>query len=127
MTVISSVNSLPASKFDNTGIVGVLITSGFPSYFKVSGVNLDQIVSVNWYPKKPGSVDFSVRPLVLVDSTEGTFMIRVEDNHLDDRDRGGHISFALADGTTIPFSVKTYGPVHAGRLWTSPREGLNTG
>lgn len=127
MTVIASVHSLPYSPFNGTGIVGVVITSGIPSYFKVTGSALDRIVSVNWYPKKPGSVSFTTRQMILLDETEGTFMVQVDNNFLDVSDRAGHISFALDDGTTMSLPVKTYGPVAAGPLWTAPTQGLITG
>jgi hypothetical protein len=127
MTVITKIQALPASPFNDTGFAGIVITSGLPSYFKVEGANLDQIISVNWFPKNPSSVLFEIRELILVNNNVGTFMIRVLDNYLDTNDRGGKISFRLDDDTTLHYPVKTYGPVSLGPLWTAPDQGLITG
>ena len=127
MTTITAIQALPSSPFEGTGIVGVVITSGIPSFFRLTGVNLDGITSVRWFPKNPGSVQFEMRELVLVDDTEGTFMVRVTNNFLDIRDRAGIISFALDDGTTLSAPVRTYGPVSVGPLWQAPGQGLITG
>lgn len=126
-TTITNIIALPTSPFQGTGIVGIVITSGVPSYFKVEGTSLDGIVDVTWYPKNPASVKFTSRNLILVDANSGTFMIKVTDNLLSTVDRGGRISFKLDTGETITFPVKTYGPVSYQPLWTSPYEGLNTG
>lgn len=127
MTTIASIQPLPCSPYDGSGLVGVVITSGVPSYIQITGSNLDQIVDIRWYPKNPASVVFEMRQLVLVNNTTGTFMIRVTDNLLDTEDRGGRISFRLANGTTLSAPVITYGPVSVGPLWTSPEQGLITG
>ena len=127
MTTIANVQALPYSPYNDTGIVGVVITSGIPSYFRVTGQSLDRITSVNWYPKNPSSLQFKTRQMILVDNTEGTFMIQVTDNYLNTVDRAGIISFRLDDGTNIVWPVKTYGPVSAGPLWTAPDQGLITG
>ena len=127
MTTITAIQALPSSPFEGTGIVGVVITSGIPSFFRLTGVNLDGITSVRWFPKNPGSVQFEMRELVLVDGTEGTFMVRVTNNFLDIRDRAGIISFSLDDGTTLSAPVRTYGPVSVGPLWQAPGQGLITG
>ena len=127
MTIITSITALPSCPYNDTDYVGVVVTSGISSYFRVSGVDLQNIVSVRWYPKNPSSLEFSMRELILVDNTTATFMIKVENNFLDTSDRAGNISFALNDGTTISFPVKTYGPVSAGPLWTAPNQGLITG
>jgi hypothetical protein len=127
MTTIAQIQALPTSPFEGSGIVGIVITSGIPSYFKLTGSNLDRIVSFNWYPKNPASVIFEVRKVILVDNTYGTFMVKVLDNMLDTRDRGGHLSFQLDDGTTLTAPVSTYGPVSVGPLWQAPAQGLNTG
>lgn len=127
MTTIAQIYALPTSPFEGTGIVGIVITSGIPSYFKLTGSDLNQIISVNWYPKNPASVIFEMRQLILVDNTYGTFMVRVIDNLLNTNDRGGHISFQLRDGTTLTAPVTTYGPVSVGPLWTAPSSGLQTG
>ena len=127
MTTITAIQALPSSPFEGTGIVGVVITSGIPSFFRLTGVNLDGITSVRWFPKNPGSVQFEMRELVLVDDTEGTFMVRVTNNFLDIRDRAGIISFALDDGTTLSAPVRTYGPLSVGPLWQAPGQGLITG
>ncbi len=127
MTTITAIQALPSSPFEGTGIVGVVITSGIPSFFRLTGVNLDGITSVRWFPKNPGSVQFEMRELVLVDDTEGTFMVRVTNNFLDIRDRAGIISFSLDDGTTLSAPVRTYGPVSVGPLWQAPGQGLITG
>jgi len=126
-TTITRITALPTSPFQGAGIVGIVITSGVPSYFKLEGVGLDKITSVNWYPKNPASVQFETRRLILVDSTTGTFMIKVTNNMLSVIDRGGRLSFAIDNGDTITFPVETYGPVTYQPLWTSPYEGLNTG
>lgn len=127
MTVITGIQALPTSPFEGTGFVGIVITSGVPSYFKLSGTELNNIVSVRWFPENPSSVVFEMRELILVDSTTGTFMVRVIDNLLDIRDRGGRISFQLRDGSVFSAPVKTYGPVSVGPLWNAPDSGLITG
>jgi hypothetical protein len=126
-TVITSINALPGSPFNGTGIVGVVITSGVPSYFEVTGIDLDKIVSVNWYPENPASVLFETRNMILIDNTRGTFMVRVKDNYLYDYNRAGHISFRLDDDTTLTAPVQTYGRVSIAPLWTAPDQGLITG
>ena len=127
MTTIASIEGLPSSPYNGTGIVGIVITSGIPSFFKVIGSDLDRIVSVNWYPKNVASVKFKMRNMILIDNTIGTFMVQVTDNYLYDNDRAGHISFRLDDGTVLTAPVKTYGRVSVGPLWTSPEQGLITG
>lgn len=127
MTSIASILSLPGSPFNGTGIVGIVITNGVPSYFKVTGSDLDRIVSVNWYPEYPASVKFTTRDMILIDNTMGTFMVMVTDNFLYDNNRAGHISFRLDDGTTLTAPVKTYGRVSVGPLWQSSEQGLITG
>ena len=107
--------------------MGIVITSGVPSYFKVIGANLNRIVSVTWYPANPSSLLFQSRNLILVDNTVGTFMIKVINNYLNTFDRAGYISFTLDDSTNLTFPVRTYGPVSAGPLWTAPDQGLITG
>ena len=128
-TTITNIIALPTSPFQGTGTVGIVITSGVPSYFKIEGTSLDMIESVNWYPVLPGSVNFETRQLQIVDAaaTVGTFMIKVTNNFLSISDRGGKLSIRLTTGETITFPVKTYGPVSYQPLWTSPYEGLNTG
>lgn len=127
MTSIASIQALPGSPYNGTEFVGVVITSGVPSYFKVVGSELNRIVSVNWYPKDPATVLFETRGLILIDNTQGTFMIKVLDNYLDTNDRQGYISFRLDDSSNLVAPVKTYGPVSAGPLWTPPTAGLITG
>jgi hypothetical protein len=128
MTItISNIIALPTSPFQGSGLVGIVITSGVPSYFKLEGTELNRITDVNWYPNNPASVAFITRQLILVDQTMGTFMIKVTDNYLSVTDRGGRLSFRIDTGETITFPVKTYGPVSYQPLWTSPYEGLNTG
>lgn len=126
-TTITEIISLPTGPFQGTGTVGIVITPNVPSFFKVVGTELQNIVSVNWYPENPASVMFETRGLVLVDNTTGTFMFKVIDNYLSDSNRAGRVSFTLNDGTTIAFPVKTYGPVSYQPLWQSPYNGLNTG
>ena len=125
--VITSIQSLPNSPYNGTGKVGIVITSGVPSYFLVKGASLDRIVSVHWYPENPASVLVTDRQLILVDDTHGTFMIQVLDNYLNIKDRGGKISFRLDDDSTLHFPVVTYGRVSVGPLWTAPDQGLITG
>lgn len=127
MTIITNVQALPYSPYNNTGVVGIIITSGIPSYFRVTGSSLDRITSVNWYPKNLSSLQFKTRQMILVTEEEGTFMIQVTDNYLSTEDRAGYISFRLEDDTNIVWPVKTYGPVSAGPLWSSPNQGLITG
>ena len=124
---IGSILSLPSSPYNGSGLVGIIITSGVPSYFKITGSNLQRIVSINWYPKNPVSVLQESSNITLLDNTQGTFMIRVLNNYLNINDRGGHISFRLDDGTTLQAPVKTYGPISVGPLWTAPGDGLITG
>lgn len=127
MTTIASIEGLPSSPYNGTGIVGIVITSGIPSFFKVIGSDLNRIVSVNWYPENVASVKFKMRNMILIDNTLGTFMVQVTDNYLYDNDRGGHISFRLDDGTVLTAPAKTYGRVSVGPLWTAPDQGLITG
>lgn len=127
MTTIASVKALPCSPYDGTGIVGIVITNGVPSYFEVTGSDLNRIISVNWYPENVASVKFNMRNMILIDNTRGTFMVMVTDNFLYDYDRAGHISFRLDDETTITLPVRTYGRVSVGPLWQSPEQGLITG
>lgn len=126
MTTITRIQPLPASVFENMGVIGVIITSSLPSYFKVHGVGLDHITSVAWYPVDPSSLEFSISKLSLVSANEGIFMIKILNNYLNDDDRGGKISFRLSSGITLSFPVKTYGPVSYSPLWSSPYEGLST-
>lgn len=125
--VIASIKGLPSSPYNGTPNVGIVITSGVPSYFYVVGANLNRIVSVHWYPENPASVLQTDRQMILLDNTQGTFMIRVLDNYLNIKDRGGKLSFRLDDGTTMHFPVITYGRVSVGPLWTAPDQGLITG
>jgi hypothetical protein len=127
MTTITKVQALPFSPYNDTGVAGIFITSGIPSYFRVTGAGLSHIVSVHWYPKNPSSVQFATRQMILVSDSEGTFMIQVTDNYLNITDRAGYLSFRLDDGSTIAYPVKTYGPVSAGPLWQAPDQGLITG
>ena len=93
MTTIASVLALPGSPYNGSGKAAIIITSGVPSYFLVKGSNLQDIVSVNWYPENPSSVQFTVRNIICIDNTQATFMVQVTDNFLDISDRGGKISF----------------------------------
>lgn len=127
MTVISRIQALPSSPYEGSGLVGIVITSGVPSYFRLLGTDLDRIVSINWYPKNPASLLFKMRELILLNPEEGTFMVQVLDNYLNINDRGGFLSFRLDDGTTMSAPVKTYGPMSVGPLWTAPDQGLITG
>lgn len=127
MTIITNINALPTSPFAGTGLVAIVITAGVPSFFQVLGVGLSDIVSVTWYPENPASVQFTMRQMILVDDTEGTFMIQVTDNYLSMCDRAGKISFQMNDGSTWAAPVVTYGPVSKGPLWQSPQQGLVTG
>lgn len=127
MTVISRIYSLPENNYANTGILNIIITSGVPSYFKITGNGLSDIMHVDWYPRNPASLMFESRQLILVNDSLGTFMFRVADNYLDTQDRGGHVSFRLRDNTTIQYPVVTYGPVSVGPLWVAPSQGMITG
>ena len=126
-TTITNIIALPTSPFQGSGIVGIVITSGVPSYFKLEGHGLNNIIDVNWYPANPASVEFVTRNLILVDASVGPFMIKVTNNLLSTVDRAGRLSFRLKTNETITFPVRTYGPVSYQPLWTSPYEGLNTG
>lgn len=126
-TSITNIIALPTNPFQGTGTVGIVITPGVPSFFKVQGTELNNITDVRWFPTNPASVQFEIRQLILVDNTVGTFMVRVIDNFLSITDRGGKLAFTLNTGDTMVFPVKTYGPVSFHPLWTSPYEGLNTG
>ena len=126
-TTITNVIALPTSPFQGSGIIGIVITPGVPCYFKVEGVGLDHITDVTWYPHIANSVLFETRKLILVDSTIGTFMVKVINNYLSTTDRAGRISFRLDTGENIVFPVRTYGPVSYNPLWRNPQEGINTG
>lgn len=124
---IDCIETLPGSPFNGTGIVGVIITNGLSSYFKVTGSNLGRIVNVTWYPKNLGSVLFSIRPFTLVSEELATFGINMLDNYLDENQRDGYISFTLDDQTTMAYPTKTFGRLSVYPLWTAPAQGLNTG
>lgn len=127
MTTIAEILALPGSPYNGTEFVGIVITNGCPSYFKVTGSDLDRIISVDWYPENPASVKFTKRNMILIDDTLGTFMVMVTDNYFYDYNRGGHISFRLDNGTVITRPVITYGRVSVGPLWQAPDQGLITG
>jgi hypothetical protein len=127
MTTIIGIDLLPTNPFAGSSLVALIITSSVPSYYRIRGIDLHEIVQVDWYPENPTTVEFQTRQVVLIDNTEGTFMIRVTDNFLDITDRKGKLSFRLQNGTTLAFPVQTVGPVDVGRLWQSPYEGLITG
>jgi len=124
--IITGIHALPTSPYEGTGNVGIVITSGIPSYFRITGANLDLITSIRWYLKNPGSLMFEMRELILVDSTLGTFMVRVTDNFLDTTNRAGKLSLSFENGS-LSYPVITYGPVSVGPLWSAPGSGLNTG
>ena len=124
---IDLINPLPFNPYAGTGIVGIIITNGVPSFFNVIGSNLNRIVKVMWYPKNPSSVLFQMRNLLLVDNTQGTFMVMVTENYLNSCDRAGNIAFTLDDSTTMTYPVRTYGPLSVDPLWTSSDQGLITG
>lgn len=126
-TTIVSIKSLPDSPYNNTGCASIVITSGVPSFFRIIGSDLDKIISFNWYPEDPASVQFEIRKIILVDNTLGTFMVTVTDNFLNTNDRGGRLSFRLDDGTTLNFPVITYGRVSLYPMWSAPDSGLITG
>jgi len=127
MTTIAEIQALPTSPYNGTGVAGIVITNGVPSYFRILGAGLDQITNFTWLPKNPASLIFETRKIILLNNTEGTFMVRVLNNYLDINDRGGRLCFTLSDGTTLTAPVKTYGPVSLGPLWTAPTQGLITG
>lgn len=127
MTTIAELQALPAGPFNGTGIAGIVITNGIPSYFRLLGSNLGRIKNFTWIPKNPASVLFETRKVILLNDTEGTCMVRVINNYLDINDRGGRLCFALDDGTTLTIPVKTFGPVSTGPLWQAPTQGLITG
>lgn len=127
MTTIAQILTLPNGPYNGSGLVGIVITNGVPTFLKVTGSELDRIVSVNWYPENPASVKFNTRGMILIDDTLGTFMIMVTDNFLYDNNRAGHISFRLDDGTTLTAPVKTFGRVSVGPLWQPADQGLITG
>jgi hypothetical protein len=126
-TTIAQILTLPNGPYNGSGLVGICITNGVPTFLKVTGAELDKIVSVNWYPENVASVKFTMRDMILVDDTLGTFMVMVTDNFLYDNNRAGHISFRLDDGTTLTAPVKTFGRVSVGPLWQAPDQGLITG
>jgi len=122
---ITCVESLPFGPYNGSGKAGIIITNGCPSYFKVTGVNLDLIIDFDWYPRNPGTIEFKTRGMILVDNCLGTCMVMVIDNQYSTVDRGGHLSFRLIDDTVITVPVVTYGQL--GHLWTSPYQGIDTG
>jgi hypothetical protein len=124
---IADITLLPSSPYNDSDLVGLMITMGIPNYYRVRGADLDDIESVRWYPRNPGSVEFTMRELILVDKTLGTFMVMITDNYLNDTNRQGRLSFRLRGGNCLHFPVITYGPVSAQPLWTSPSAGLITG
>lgn len=127
MTTILSVDLLPQNPFAGSGVVAIFVTNSVPSYFRVTGIDLKNIVQVDWYPIVRNSIEFETRQMIFVDNMTATFMIKVIDNFLDVTDRGGKISFRINDGSSISFPVKTVGPAVLGRLWQSPNEGLIIG
>lgn len=127
MTIITGIRPLVICPTLNNDSVPVLITNGIPSCFEFFGQGLDRILSVDWFPRNPGSVKFQIRKPILIDQTRGTFIIEVIDNYLDSIDRKGRLAFTLVDRSVITFPVNTYGPVSATPLWTAPNQGLITG
>ena len=125
--VIDQITALPASPLNGTGTVGVILTNGIPTYYQVIGANLDRIKKVMWYPQNPNSILYQVRGMILVDNTQGSFMIKVIDNYLQPFERGGQVAFVLDDSTTITFPTQTWGPLSAYPIWTAPTQGLITG
>lgn len=125
LATIDDIFGLPFSPFNGTGTAGIIITNGCPTFFKITGANLNNIVSVNWYPKNPASVKFIMRQIILIDNTLGTFMVQVTDNMYNTNDRAGILCFRLIDDTVITFPVTTFGQL--GPLWISPEQGLITG
>jgi hypothetical protein len=126
-TTITNIVALPTSPFQGTGTIGIVITSGVPSYFKIEGYELNKIVNITWYPLNPTSLIFITRDLILASPTVGTFMVKVTDNFLSNVDRAGKLSIRLDTGETITFPVTTYGPVSHLPLWSPPTTGLSTG
>lgn len=126
MTVIASIRPMFGC-FPPSDQIPLIITSGVPSTYELTGTALDQIDSVNWYPSNPGSLKFRNGQLTLVDSNRGSFFIEVLDNYLDVTDRKGRICFRLLDGSVLSYPVRTIGPVSAMPLWTAPTQGLITG
>lgn len=127
MTTVTSILTLPNGPFNGSRTVGIIITSGVPTYLKVTGTDLNRIVDVNWYPEKPGTVLFEKRNLILVDNTIGTCMITVTNNYLYDYDRGGRLIFKIDNGRSITVPVRTFGRVSLLPLWSDPGSGLITG
>jgi hypothetical protein len=125
-TTIVSCDLLPFNPLAGSNIIALMITNDVPNFYRVTGANLQDIVDVNWYPEFSETVKFIVRQLILVDSTEGTFMIKVIDNFLNLDERGGRMSFRLKDGTTISVPVQTVGSVSISPLWQSPYAGVDT-
>ena len=124
-TVITSIEGLPCSPFTDTCDVGIIITSGAPTYFKITGSNLSGITRFDWYPRNHDSVLFKTRQLILVNECLATCMVMVTNNFHSLTNRGGHLSFRLEDGTVLTYPVRTFGQL--GQLWTSPYQGINTG
>jgi hypothetical protein len=127
MFEIHNIATLPGNYPIGIKGVPILITSGVTTYYRIIGANLEEIQSVEWYPKQPSSLMFSVRQLILVSSSEATFSITVKDNFLDASDRQGVINFLHKDGQSITYTAFTVGPVSASPLWQSPQSGLATG
>lgn len=127
ITTIASIEGLPANPYNGSCYVGIVITSGVPTYFKITGTNLDKIRSVTWYPKNVQSVLQESSKLNLLNNCCGSFMVKVLNNYLDINDRGGKLCFRLDDESVISFPVITFGPASVGPIWTAPTQGLITG
>lgn len=124
---IASIETLPGSPYNGTQFVGIVITTGVTSFFKITGSNLNELVSVDWYPKNPSSVLQQSSKINLISPTEASFSIQVLNNYLDNRDRGGVLSFRQLGGTTLSLPVKNFGPISFMPLWMAPDQGLITG
>jgi len=92
------------------GPVQIDISVAVSNIYIVSGVNLDQIVSVNWYPARRDQIAFNMLPWRTYSPVSGqaTFGIIVTNNFTYDYQRGGSISFRLTDQSTIAVPAETY-------------------
>ena len=125
MQIITSIQGLPQTPFDNAGYVGINITNNRDSYFLATGDNLNNVINFRWFPTNPASISYTSNIVSVPNITQLVFHFRIIDNFLDICDRGGQVVFYFIDGTNQSFPVKTFGTL--GRLWLPPAEGLITG
>jgi len=114
-SITRSQSEPPASNltYQSNGInrpIQIDISVATSNLYIVTGSNLNQIQSVNWYPAKRDQIKFNMVPwrTYLPVSIQATFGIIVTNNFTFDYQRGGSISFRLLDSSTLSIPAETY-------------------